>query len=558
MSAYHYLVICRKRSSTARDCYDDIQFVRLYDLPQFPTNPLTHRKNPVKQPLPCLTIIAFAGPSASGKTELVEAIIRENSTLTKKWRQITTRSRRDGEGETYVFVDPEEFESIASLLTCVTNFGGMRYGTIPEAQGSDDRIVLTIVDGVGMKSLLADVAAHNADPSSGKLNAAFTYNVVRVLMKYDVVRCAERVTNRPGRDVNTVVAELTRLQSDADLKWDIELDTTSAWVSAGEFLNQLGAFVKSPTPSEVPITTAPEPIVETDATYTEVRLILCQLIGDVYMASQIGHVVQKLLPREREMLANAISPRLRYTTPATSGEVSNPVSRNDDGTGVTAASDWVNDRDFHVQELTLGKVLDLLSQDRVASDILEASGLSEDAADYTLEAAMNAQLEADEVSRALNAGFDDAITGHVTQVPISAAPVPTPSPSTKAPPVPVPAPPAAPPVAAPATSAIFMNSQSFEDWVLEEGIGIDAFRDATSFRIVLRQFVSAHGGLVDDGIMVSVQETRDNLNGVIAGFTASDITQGWTFTVEFNRRLTRIVRMEFDGHTNGKRFHRVW
>lgn len=100
-----------------------------------------------------------------------------------------------------------------------------------------------------------------------------------------------------------------------------------------------------------------------------------------------------------------------------------------------------------------------------------------------------------------------------------------------------PTPEAAP--AAPTSPEAIFREHNLEDWLLEEGLGTEAFKDETTFRIAFQQYVSSHGGN-PNSIEVRSQSTRDAKNGRVIEYVAEG-PENWSYAVEYNERLRRIV-----------------
>jgi hypothetical protein len=184
-----------------------------------------------------IRIIAFAGPSGSGKSELVRRLGEEFQEQVTFWQQVTTRGRR-GPDDAYIFASKEEFESIRAVLTCITTFGENCYGTFPDPGAAEGRLVLTIVDRMGLECLLADAHRQNSS-GSGKFGEGATVEVVPVLMRYDLA--AEAVAARAGgrnRSPEFVRAELDRLLAMPDGTWAITIDNSNSWTNTAEFFEE--------------------------------------------------------------------------------------------------------------------------------------------------------------------------------------------------------------------------------------------------------------------------------------------------------------------------------
>ena len=67
------------------------------------------------------------GESSSGKTTLVERLC--NETGLKQIISYTTRPRRNGEGDTHIFVDDSMYEQMQDKLAAYTEINGAKYWT---------------------------------------------------------------------------------------------------------------------------------------------------------------------------------------------------------------------------------------------------------------------------------------------------------------------------------------------------------------------------------------------------------------------------------------------
>ena len=75
-----------------------------------------------------LTIVALAGPSGSGKSELVQRLVEMYPDNLARWKQATTRPKR-GPGDDYVFLTKAMYDVVRYTLTCRTDFNGNFYGS---------------------------------------------------------------------------------------------------------------------------------------------------------------------------------------------------------------------------------------------------------------------------------------------------------------------------------------------------------------------------------------------------------------------------------------------
>lgn len=114
-------------------------------------------------------IIAFVGPSASGKTEIVKRLV-ENNDLFRKVVTATTRKPRPGErhGVDYFFLSPENFEEERKRGNIIeeTEYAGARYGTLAselERIHGEGKVALLILDMNGVRALKEYFGAENVE-----------------------------------------------------------------------------------------------------------------------------------------------------------------------------------------------------------------------------------------------------------------------------------------------------------------------------------------------------------------------------------------------------------
>jgi hypothetical protein len=187
----------------------------------------------------------MTGPSGSGKSELIGALLELYPDHCTMWQQFTTRPRR-GPGDRYVFVTPEKFNGLRPLLTVRTTFGGNHYGTMPEA-GAEGKAVLTIADVNGYADLARSVEEHNrnlalnrTEPLIGGLGRPTPLgrgpvNLFTVLVRYAPTEESVEARGRGPRGLAFVQAELDGL---ADFKANLTIDTTEKWPDPTEFFEQ--------------------------------------------------------------------------------------------------------------------------------------------------------------------------------------------------------------------------------------------------------------------------------------------------------------------------------
>ena len=433
-----------------------------------------------------LTVVAFAGPSGSGKSELVHRLLDQYPDNVTKWKQATTRPKR-GPDDDYVFLTKSMYDVVRYTLTCRTEFNGNFYGTFPEPV-SDDVAVLTIADAKGMADLVNDIAEHNRrvlDGHTGKLGE-HPVKLVKVLMHYELTddEIRARGADRNGtRDAAFLLAEIEALRESAE--FDHVLDSSGGqWASAEAFFTEV-IWPAICTPM------ADERAESVRATVNEQLSRIAAGVGASNDISVLRSVMGALLSAEDCLAA----------VPA-----------------AAAAADPVD----AVLEGVLEDPDDVYSRSLAQAEAAEAAedGDVQYATDY----------------------LNDRIP--------SAAPapeiVPEPEPEIVPEPEPeiVPEPEITPepepePAAAPRAYAEIFAACDFTEWMLEHTIGIEAFENETMFKTIFAQYVSSNGG-DPNNIAVSSQSTRDGRGGRVVEYTAV-LPGGGTYAVEFNERIKQVT-----------------
>lgn len=96
--------------------------------------------------------VALCGVSGTGKNTLADGLVEEFPELFYQLRQYTTRDRRPGEGDTYEFVDFDQFEAVSGRLVGRTEFHRNFYGTLYEEHYN--KINVTILNTQGLRDFL--------------------------------------------------------------------------------------------------------------------------------------------------------------------------------------------------------------------------------------------------------------------------------------------------------------------------------------------------------------------------------------------------------------------
>jgi len=175
-------------------------------------------------------IVAFAGPSGAGKTELTRRLMAAYPNYCTRWHQVTTRARRSLDDD-YVFISPETYAQVRDALTCRTEFNGQYYGTIPET-GAEGKVMLTVVDINGLHDLENDVRSHNAtlheiaEGQVGRVAPKFgslSVKLLKVLVSYKLTDESVAERGRASRGLDFVAAELNGLMQ---VSFDKRINTT--------------------------------------------------------------------------------------------------------------------------------------------------------------------------------------------------------------------------------------------------------------------------------------------------------------------------------------------
>ena len=506
-----------------------------------------------------ITIVCFAGPSGSGKSELVQRLLDMYPDNVCKWKQATTRAKR-GPDDDYVFMTKPMYDVVRSTLTCRTDFNGNSYGTFPEPL-VDDSAVLTIADAMGLADLEQDVAEHNKRVQAGHPGKLGSYPVklVRVLMVYDLsdAEIEKRGGTRGGtRDAAFLQGEIDRLKA---FQFESIVDSTGGWPDPVEFFDSVvWPAIANPFDGE---------------TADDLRQEIRALCGDIITAakdiedldalrivrSQLGDNVLGYMDEWKQSMPEPeddIDMLLAGPTVYSDGAAQMPSSADLDaaeqiysaslaraadeeaaeGAEPTQATDYLNDRQVLQVEVE-GDV-----SPEVAEEIVEA--VTEQAEPLVSPGVSVVEVDTTEAS-APEVPSEEAVVGEpestyeqvvqaaeVTEDVIQAASEGQPQEEL----VDVAETVASASVRAP--SDIFAGVD-ITDWMMEQTIGIEAFESEHSFKTIFSQYVSANGG-DPNGISVSSQSTKDGKGGRVVEYVAY-MPSGERFGIEFNERLKRAI-----------------
>jgi energy-coupling factor transporter ATP-binding protein EcfA2 len=488
-----------------------------------------------------ITIVAFCGPSGSGKSELVQRLLELYPDNLTKWKQATTRAKR-GPGDDYVFMTKDMYDVVRSTLTCRTAFNGNYYGTFPEPTAADTA-VLTIADAMGLSDLVSDVKNHNNHVENGHKGKFGDHSVrlVKVLMTYDLTsaeQIAKRGADRNGtRDGQFLQQEEEKLRAAAT--FDSVIDSTTEWADPVDFFASV----------IWPAIAAPYGQESVESLYAKIEHQLievgegCRAVRDLpalqHVLAQLEDVAQYVnewvnsepepadsvdaiddvlaapafgsesvhLDGAAQMDAGFDSAEQIYRQSLAAAEAL------DDSGEQLLASDYVNDRPVEGQTVEP-------SAGEIAEEPLEP--LTEAAAEENLVAAEVTAVEID-VSQvtAEETPTVEAVVGEVEQA-AEEVPAEVESYSPSKP------------------YAEIFAEVDITDWMLGNTIGIEAFENDAMFKTIFQQYVSAHGGN-PNGIEVTSQVTKDGKGGRVLVFNAQ-LPGGGIYVMEFNERLKRAVK----------------
>ena len=97
-------------------------------------------------------ILVIAGPSGCGKSYITDRLLEEYPNIFEKLRQVTTREKREGEGDQYDYLSEEEYNDIKDDLIARTKIGDNWYGT--RLTGiNNSKIKIIIANKMGIEDL---------------------------------------------------------------------------------------------------------------------------------------------------------------------------------------------------------------------------------------------------------------------------------------------------------------------------------------------------------------------------------------------------------------------
>ena len=457
-----------------------------------------------------ITIVAFCGPSGSGKSELIQRLLDLYPDNVCKWMQATTRTKR-GPGDDYVFMTKPMYDVVRSTLTCRTEFNGNYYGTFPEPVNAETA-VLTIADAMGLSDLIADVSNHNNHVNNGHIGKLGDNPVklVTVLMTYTLSddEIEKRNGTRNGtRNVSFLQSELDKLNG---IDFDFVLDTTGdRWTQPEQFFSEaIWPAICSPIGADT-----------FESLYAQIEHQLIE-VGE-------GCRAVRDLDALRGVLAT-LRGAAEYVNEWVNSE---PEGGND-----------VDD----IDAVLSGAAAPIVEAAAVVDDstaLVDPHGFDEAEEIYRQSLARagdDEEAEQQHPSDYLNDRTPENTPDAVAEEPVPKTPL-----TVEADPVEVAAVEPEPVVEEVPTAAlkpyaeIFAESD-FTDWMLDNTIGLEAFEDEAKFKLIFSQYVSANGGNPND-IQVGFQATKDGKGGRVVGYTAI-MSDGARYGVEFNERIKQVVK----------------
>jgi len=473
-------------------------------------------------------IFAFAGPSGSGKSELIQRLLADYPEMLLKWKQTTTRARRSANDD-YVFITKEQYVLIEGMLTVRTTFNGNHYGTFIEARTAADPVqgILTIASREGLEDLETAVKFHNeciADGRSGCFGD-IPARVVRVLMKYDITPESVARRGREMRGTEFIQSEINDLLDIG--AWDIVIDTTEAWPDVEQTFNEhiwpvLDALRSDPA--------------------VQLRIDIRQWMQDTErlldtMPVPTMEILWSKLPKHVKyaMAAKQVVDDVDAALMSAAKTVAEPTPAM-----VRAMDDGVN-YDVDVEEDPIDVLSTSFEQaletgEPTAIEAPELEAFSESAkramddgvnyeADSESEAPRDFLADSQEQQRRHNDMYNEMLEagelGEFTEEEAPAAEA------------------EAAPTSAVRTPTEIFASADFETFVLETGVGKDAFENENVFKTIFSQYISSYQG-DPNGIIVASQATADGKGGRVVEYIAV-MPDGSRYACEFNFRLMRMI-----------------
>lgn len=473
-------------------------------------------------------IFAFAGPSGSGKSELIQRLLADYPELLLKWKQTTTRARRSANDD-YVFISKEQYVLIESMLTVRTTFNGNHYGTFIEARTAADPVqgILTIASREGLEDLETAVNYHNECIAEGRAGCFgdIPARVVRVLMKYDITPESVARRGREMRGTEFIQSEINDLLDMG--AWDIVIDTTEAWPDVEQTFNEhiwpvLDALRSDPA--------------------TQLRIDIRQWMQDTErlldaMPAPALEILWSKLPKHvmhdmaAKQVVDDVDAALLSATKAVAEPTPAMLRAMDDGVNYEVD---VEEDPIDVLSTSFQQAMETGEQADASAPELEA--FSESAkramddgvnyeADVESESPRDALSDLRNLERLHNDTYNEMLeAGELGDFVEEEVPAVEPE--------------AEPASLARSPSEIFASSD-FETFVLETGVGKDAFESENVFKTIFSQYVSSNQG-DPNGITVASQATADGKGGKVVEYIAV-MPDGSRYACEFNFRLMRMI-----------------
>jgi hypothetical protein len=412
------------------------------------------------------TIFAFSGPSGSGKSHLLDELLSRYPSHTAKWQQFTTRPRRPGEDSSqYVFLKLPQYESMRPDLTCRTDFGGNRYGTMPEAF-LEEKAILTIADAKGLLDLEEDVALHNQTPhgKEGKFGPG-KVRLIKVFFHYAVSEEEVGRRGRSGRSIESIALELKNLEG---FEFQEVLNTTHTWPNPTQFFE---SFIW--------------PIISESGMEEYVGQIrdLSNELCEVLVSSFDGNVIERA-----KQVVNFLSILLSELIPGRC--VIDPAP---------ARQDDVVDAALGNSEIPSARLPEV--REEPAETVVEPSAAEEPLAE--------AALAEEPLAEAAQPPADGPLPEEEKLPTVEAEPAPA-LPSRYS------------------SIENLLASVDFEMWILQSGLGASGFVGNETFQGMFGRFLMEHHTVLADNIIYAVRKDIDGVGGSIKIFVARTKTEQLT------------------------------
>ena len=458
-----------------------------------------------------LTIVAFCGPSGSGKSVLVDNLRSTYPDNILKWTQVTTRPRRSSNDD-YMFITKNKYDIMRDMLTCRTQFNGNYYGTMPESVLTGDTAVVTIADAVGLKDLAECITLHNELVQVGGVGQ-FGDQLVRlvtIMVTYTVDKAAVIERGRTSRGVEYITNEIDALLA-CGVNIDTVIDTSAGWPTAVDIFDKyIWDAISTPFNGdntakiiqdiEAAMNTVKGKLHGLDATsLTNINTTLNQLNDQLKSVKTIMSEEQLPFVDDVNVVIDDIDALLDGDAPQSLHNETDPihgVASEDDGSELTMPTDAINDRPYKVDELI--ETVDVIEPEASVAQDTPVDAVAADTPDETPAEPIKATVEE-----------TDSTPLKVYADPISV-----------------------------------LESVDFIEWLAENNIGVEVFSNELQFKISMQHFLANNG--VDPAITITVttQSTKDSRGGAVSEFAAVIGNTQRVYRLEYNSRLKRPVNFD--------------